>query len=125
MITRALSRIRPAQLRVLAVLALIVNAVAVFMPNPPSVPAFPNEDKLVHVLLFGVPAFLGLLGGWRARVFVPLLLAYAVATEIIQGTLESATRSGSLGDLAADTVGIAVAWLATGRVWRHTEQWEA
>lgn len=122
MITRTLARLRPGHLRALAVVALIANAVAVFLPNPPSVPAFPNEDKVVHVLLFGVPTFLGLLGGWRARILLPLLCAYAVSTEVIQGTLESATRSASVGDLAADTVGIALAWFAAGRVLRHTEE---
>lgn len=114
--------LRPSLFRWLAVLSLLVNAVLILMPQPPSVPLFPYEDKVVHLVLFGAPAVFGLLAGWRARVLLPGLFAYAVATEVIQGTLESATRSGSVGDLIADAVGIGSGWIVARLMARHTGQ---
>ncbi|HNQ06076.1 MAG TPA: hypothetical protein PKH97_02695 [Tetrasphaera sp.] len=99
-------------LRVLTALALLANAVAVFMPGGDGVPLFSYADKIIHVLIFAVPALLGLLAGLPRRPWLAGLAVYAPVTEILQATLIP-SRDGSFGDLTADLLGLvsaAVVW---------------
>ena len=85
--------------------------------GPPTVPWFPQADKLEHLVGFGLPCFLvllalhlraaaaGRLPGTRAvAVVVGLFVVHAVVSEVVQGTLYT-TRSGDPFDALADTVG--------------------
>ena len=111
-------------LRVLTVLALLANAVAVFMPGGDGVPLFPYADKVIHVLIFAVPALLGLLAGLPRRPWLGALAVYAPVTEIVQATLIP-SRDGSVGDLAADLLGLvsaAIVWHGIRENGRYDER---
>ncbi len=64
-------------------------------------------DKVVHVALFAAVAWTGLRAGVPRRPLVALLLAHAVVSEVVQGTLLP-HRSGDVRDALADAVGVLV-----------------
>jgi VanZ family protein len=65
------------------------------------------SDKVVHVLLFALPAAAGLLAGLRpAYLLVPLAL-HAPLSEALQHFVLP-NRSGDLGDALADLAGVVV-----------------
>ena len=99
----------------LFVLSLAVGSWMLFTPTPDSPALFPNADKIVHGLMFGVFAATGLLARISRRYLVPGLAAYAVASELVQRQLLP-TRAGDLRDVVADLVGIALAVAAVGWV---------
>ncbi|MGI3784208.1 MAG: hypothetical protein ACRYG2_25905 [Janthinobacterium lividum] len=85
--------------------------------GPPSVPWFPQADKLEHVVGFGLPCFLVLLAlhlhaaaagrllGIRAvALVVGLFVVHAGVSEVVQGDFYT-TRSGDPFDALADVVG--------------------
>lgn len=84
-----------------------ISLLVLFTPGSTVPSGPPNSDKLVHALLFAALAlasrFAGL--GWRAT--VAWVLAYAALSEVLQAVLPI-NRGGSLGDFAADAVGMAV-----------------
>jgi VanZ family protein len=71
---------------------------------------FPHADKIVHVLFFAGMWWLARRGGFAAGWPLALaLLGYGVSIEVAQA-LTPTNRSASLSDVAADAVGIALAW---------------
>lgn len=94
-------------------LTLVVHLVALYLPGSPEAgPSLvPHLDKLVHVLLFGGPAFLlrRLTTRWWP---VALVALHAPASELVQHRLIP-HRSGDPWDLVADLVGVALGvWLS-------------
>ena len=91
----------------LLVVALAVHLYGLYDPTPTG-GGLEINDKLVHGLLFGIPALLGVLrgaGGWW-----PLLLAlHAPVSELVQARL-LARRTGDPWDGVADLVGVALGW---------------
>lgn len=94
--------------------SLVVNVVLLFMPSRGGEPLFPYDDKVIHCVLFGVPAYLGLRAGLKPAVWLPAMAGWAVLSEILQARL-TATRSGSVWDWCADLVGIGIAVLLGAR----------
>lgn len=77
-------------------------------------------DKVVHAGLFLLLALLGRWGGWRPVPLGLALVAYAAATEVLQGVLPVG-RDASLADLAADVAGTLLGltlWQALSRARR-------
>ena len=81
------------------------------IPSPPTFTAFPQEDKLQHVLAYGALML------WFAQIRQPgaaraisalALLALGIGLEFVQGWL--GTRTFSVADMAADAVGVALGW---------------
>lgn len=64
-----------------------------------------SNDKIDHVVVFVVITLVGVWAALRLRWLVPGLAAYAVLTEVLQGTVTTA-RHGDPRDLVADVVGI-------------------
>jgi hypothetical protein len=83
------------------------------IPHPPTLTDYPNEDKIGHVLCYAVLML------WFAQIH-PItrqrrlnamgLLALGIGLEVVQGAMGS--RTFSFADMGADTVGVAVGWLA-------------
>lgn len=85
---------------------LLGHLVALYWPRlPVTGPA--GSDKLAHVALFAVPAVAGVLatGRWRP---VLAFTGHAPVSELVQA-LAVPGRSGDVGDLVADLVGVAIA----------------
>ncbi|MGY1833479.1 VanZ family protein [Blastococcus sp. SYSU DS0510] len=100
-------------------LAVLVSVVVLFLPASGVPTAPPGTDKAVHLLVFGA---LALTGRWAGMQGVPLatgLVAYAVASELVQG-LTPLGRSMSLADVVADVAGILVGLLAWAALARRT-----
>lgn len=93
-------------------LAVVVQCWALYVPRPPSVESGLPLDKVVHFGLFALVTWLGLQAGWRW--VVPLMIAQAAASELIQ-LLFLPNRGGDWWDLTADLLGIALGW-AVARV---------
>ena len=104
------SRLRPDHwLFALSVLAVAGHLLALYWPGSPE-PGFdlPGADKVVHVLLFGVPVYLlGRLTGRRWLV-AGCFAAHAVVSELVQHWFVP-YRSGDPLDLLADLAGIGAA----------------
>jgi VanZ family protein len=76
---------------------------------------FLHSDKLVHVLGFGLLWLMARRAGFVAAWPLALtLLGYGVLIEVAQALMPTG-RSASLADVAADGVGIALAWWLTRR----------
>ncbi|HNJ77821.1 MAG TPA: hypothetical protein PKX56_00585 [Marmoricola sp.] len=91
-----------------------MSLVLLFSPATPNSPDPPISDKVIHALIFltlGVTALAARLGPWGLALVG--LAAYAAGSEVLQGVLPIG-RDGSWGDLAADLVGLI---LAFGLVW--------
>lgn len=97
---------------VLFALAVVVQLIALYLPNPPSGGGIPGADKAVHAAVFLAPALLGVLAGLRPVVLAPLLIAHAIVSEVVQHLLLPG-RGGDPWDAVADIVGVAVG-LAVG-----------
>lgn len=91
----------------LFVLAVVVQLIALYLPNPPSGGGLQGMDKVVHAAIFLAPALFGVLAGLRPVVLAPLLIAHAVASELVQHTLLPG-RGGDPWDAVADVVGVAI-----------------
>lgn len=99
--------------------ATAVNLAVVFAPQP-DVPGqgVPGLDKVVHVAVFAAVACTGLHAGARARWLVPVLLAHAVTSEVIQARLLPG-RSGDPWDGVADAAGVALGYALFRWTARH------
>jgi VanZ family protein len=88
-------------------LMLLASFLAMVAPSIPFEGAS-NIDKVQHVVCFLVLTvwFCGLQDRRRCWAIGGWLLAYGVGTEVVQGFLSY--RTASLGDLAADSLGVAV-----------------
>ena len=92
--------------RVAFAVVLMVHLAALYWPRVDLSGAPQDSDKLAHVLLFGVPVFVGVLAVRRWWPAV-LLVVHAPLSESIQaGWLPG--RSGSVADAVADLVGVAL-----------------
>jgi hypothetical protein len=101
--------------------AVLVSLAVLFAPagEVPDAPA--GIDKLIHAALFLALALTGRWAGVRAPVLGGLLVAYAAVSEVLQA-VTPLERSGSVADLLADGVGVALglgAW-ALGERSRRT-----
>ncbi|NEK86902.1 VanZ family protein [Blastococcus saxobsidens] len=96
-------------------LTVLVSVVVLFIPASGVPTAPPGTDKVVHLLLF---AALAATGRWAGLARWPLaagLTGYALLSEVVQGVAPLG-RSGSVADLVADVLGIAMglaAWAWT------------
>jgi hypothetical protein len=86
-------------------LAVAISLVALFAPGSDVPGGPPFSDKVVHAALFGLVALTGLRAGVPATRLVVALLTYAVVSEVLQASLPIG-RDGSVGDVAADAVGV-------------------
>ena len=76
---------------------------------------FPQSDKVLHVLFFAGLWVMARRAGFASAWPLALtLLGYGVFIEVAQA-LSGTGRSASLSDVAADTVGITLAWWLTRR----------
>ena len=92
-----------------------VSLVVLFIPASDTPQLLPGLDKVVHLVLF---AALALSGRWAGLPPVPLgigLVAYAGASEVLQGVLQSG-RSADPVDALVDVVGVALGLVAARRL---------
>lgn len=93
-------------------LACLVHLYGLYAPRQAGPDAaIPYLDKVGHLLIFGVVAWLGLRVGVPARWLLSALVANAVVSELAQHLLLP-QRSGDPYDTLADLAGVALgAWL--------------
>jgi hypothetical protein len=85
--------------------AVLVSLAVLFAP-PSDVPSSPpGVDKLVHFSLFAVLALTGRWAGVGRGVLAGVLVLYAAASELVQGT-DLVDRDASVADLVADSAGV-------------------
>ncbi|SEO88906.1 VanZ family protein [Trujillonella endophytica] len=92
-------------------LTVLVSLAVLFTPGDDVPSAPPGVDKLVHLALFAALALAGRWAGIAPRVLAVLLVAYAGASEVVQA-VAPLNRSGSVADLLADVLGVALGLLA-------------
>ncbi|WP_233491688.1 VanZ family protein [Blastococcus sp. TBT05-19] len=99
--------------------AVLVSLVVLFVPASGVPTAPPGTDKVVHLLLF---AALAVTGRWAGFARLPLgagLVAYAVLSEVVQGTTPL-NRSASVADGLADVAGVLLGLLVWAAATRRT-----
>ncbi len=77
-------------------------------------------DKVVHLLVFGVPVTAGLLSRLPAAYVVVPFAVHAPVSELVQNWLLPG-RSGDVGDALADLAGVVIG-VAVVMVWRSRER---
>lgn len=87
--------------------AVFANLVVLYWPRAVSQGGIPYADKIVHVAIFAVVAASGLRAKVSLAWLVGLLVAHAVASELVQHWFLG-NRTGDPVDVAADLVGVAV-----------------
>lgn len=92
-------------------LAVVVHLAVLYAPRVPSVGAagVPGSDKLAHAGVFALVVAAAMWAGIPARWVVPIALAHAVVSELVQHLLLPA-RSGDVWDSVADVVGVGLGW---------------
>ena len=72
---------------------------------------FPNIDKLVHLSIFGLLAFIFLIAYKQIKffVFIQIMMLYAFLTEIFQELMKMG-RSMETLDILADLTGVCIAY---------------
>lgn len=113
-----MSPARTSAARVALALAVLVQLAVLYAPADTGPLPFPNADKVVHVLVFLVPAALGVLVTRRPWPVAGVLVGHAVVSEVVQASLLP-LRSGDLRDALADTVGVALGVLLGLRLLRR------
>ena len=108
-------------LQVLAVVALVVHLAALYWPRVDIQGPVTWTDKVVHVLLFGVPTLLVLRAWPRPWLVVGLLALHAPLSEVVQHDLLP-HRSGDVWDAVADLGGV-VLGVTLGVVGRRRRRW--
>jgi len=96
---------RRALARTAFALAVLLQLVVLYAPRAPSTGGVPGVDKAVHLAVFGLAAWTGLRAGVPGRLLLPLLLAHAVVSEVLQH-LVLPDRSGDPLDAVADAAGV-------------------
>lgn len=79
----------------------------VYAPTAPGPVLFDGADKIVHALIFGLPALVSVGARLRPRLVVLLLALHAPVSEVVQHTLLPG-RSGDPWDVVADLTGVAL-----------------
>lgn len=88
--------------------ALLVQLAVLYSPSTPDgAPGVPGLDKVVHATIFLLPALFGVLAGIRPLRLAVVLVAHAIASELVQHLLLP-ERSGDAWDALADVVGVAL-----------------
>ena len=105
---------------VLLALAVAVQLVVLYAPEGAGPGLFPQADKIVHLLVFLVPAALAVVAGFPRRVVVAVFAAQAVLSEVVQAALLP-HRSGDVLDAVADLTGVALGVLVGSLVLRAVE----
>ncbi len=93
--------------RAVLVVVVLAHLAALYWPTVGVQGPVVWTDKVVHVLLFGVPTAVGVLVGLRRRVVVTLMVLHAPVSELVQGYLLP-HRSGDVWDAVADLAGVVV-----------------
>ncbi|AII04753.1 VanZ like protein [Rhodococcus wratislaviensis] len=105
-------------MRSVPVAALTVLALVMLLSPASATPSGPEHaDKVVHALLFAALAAASRYALLTPRITVLWLAAFAVITEILQGVLPIG-RHGSVWDLCADMVGVAIGLAAQSAIMR-------
>ena len=111
--------------RAVALAAFVVAVVVqvyvlyLFVPGPSTDVTVPQADKIVHLAVFGAPAFFAALARLPLWGVATLLAMHAPVSELIQHSL-IAGRSGEPLDVAADLVGVGLGSLAGLAMHRYT-----
>jgi VanZ family protein len=116
-VTTPARRTRRPGVLVLLGLAVAVQLVVLYSPDGGGPPPFAQADKVVHLLVFLVPAALAVVAGFRRRVVVAVFAAQAVLSEGVQAVLLP-HRSGDVLDAVADLTGVALGVLVGSLVLR-------
>jgi len=92
-----------------AAAALVLQFVVLYTPRAPAVglDGLPL-DKLVHVVIFALPTYALVRVGLPVVMVVVLMVTQAVGSEVLQH-VALANRSGDVGDLLADLLGVGIA----------------
>ena len=99
--------VRPSP-RAWAVAAVALNLAVLYAPRSPSVPTGGLPvDKVVHVVVFALPTIALARAGVPRAWAVGLMAVHAPLSEVIQHQLLGA-RSGEVGDIVADLVGVSI-----------------
>lgn len=111
-----------ALLRAVFVATIALQLVVLYLPQAPSSAevSVPGADKAVHLLVFALVMFTGLLAGLPARWLVLVLAVHAVLSEVVQHVLLPG-RTGDPLDAVADLGGIALGWYVASMVGRHRQ----
>lgn len=87
---------------------LLVLILCVLPTSMPQAPVLPHIDKLVHGLMYGVPAcVLASIGKINGK-WIAYLILFGLMVELIQSVLSY--RSGDIYDACANTLGILCGW---------------
>jgi VanZ family protein len=103
--------------RLWLVLGWVLVAATIYLsliPNPPEPVSFPGFDKVEHFIIYGALMFwFGQIYTYpRQRVVVAaLLVVLGVGIEFVQGM--TGYRSFEYADMAADTIGVILGWIAS------------
>ncbi len=109
------------RLQVLAVMAVVVHLAALYWPRVDLQGPVVWTDKVVHVLLFGVPTLL-VLRAWRSPWWVVGLLALHGPLSEVAQHVWLPNRSGDMGDAVADLGGV-VCGVLLAVVGRRRRRW--
>ncbi len=104
----------------LLAVVVVLHLAALYWPQVTVEGPVTWSDKVVHVLLFGVPTALALLARARPRLVVALLALHAPVSELLQHYVLP-HRSGDVWDAVADLSGVVlgVTVVVVGRRLRH------
>ncbi|WP_413452310.1 VanZ family protein [Georgenia phoenicis] len=107
--------------RVLLAIALVLHLAVLYAPRVPGpgTGLFPGADKVAHLGVFALLVLAALWAGLPARWVVPLALAHAVLSEVVQHVLLPG-RSGDPWDTLADVVGVGLGWGAAALLSRRS-----
>ncbi|GAA0520789.1 hypothetical protein GCM10011581_11190 [Saccharopolyspora subtropica] len=89
--------------------AALASLVVLFTPESGVPTAPPGTDKVVHFVLFAALAATGRIAGFPTARLLPGLVAYAAASEVLQGLLPLG-RSCDVVDGIVDVVGAVAGW---------------
>lgn len=98
-------------------LSVAAQLAVLYWPEAGTAPGVPGLDKVAHVAVFGAVAVTGVLAGLPARWLAAALLAHAVVSEAVQGSVLPG-RSGDVWDVVADAAGVAAGLLLAARLAR-------
>ena len=97
--------------RLVLILAVALQLIALYSPQVPAGPQITGLDKVVHVCVFAGPALAALMAGISAPWALGILAVHAPVSELIQH-FALAHRSGDVFDALADFGGVALGALA-------------
>jgi hypothetical protein len=90
---------------------VVLQLTVLYLPQGLGGPQIAGLDKLVHVLVFAVPALVALMAGIGAWWALGILAVHAPVSELIQH-FALPQRSGDVLDVVADLGGVAIGGLA-------------